>query len=56
MMIKRIKTLQACGIFRDFRWGDLPEFAKFNLIYGQNWTGKTTLSKILQWGIFTIHS
>jgi len=47
--IKRILQLQNCGIFRDFRWPkELPEFGHYNLIYGWNWTGKSTLSKILR--------
>lgn len=48
MRIKRIKRLRNCGIFRDFSGDALPEFAKFNLIYGQNWSGKTTLSRVLR--------
>ncbi len=48
-MIKRIEFITQFGIFRDFRWNDtLPEFAKLNLIYGWNYSGKTTLSRIFQ--------
>ncbi|MFZ5898145.1 MAG: AAA family ATPase [Bacillota bacterium] len=48
-MIKRIEIIKNLGIFRDFRWNDnLPEFAKLNLIYGWNYSGKTTLSRIFQ--------
>lgn len=48
-MIKRIKAIQNFGIYRDFRWNNsLPEFAKLNLIYGWNYSGKTTLSRIFQ--------
>jgi len=48
-MIKRIDFISQFGIFRDFRWsGNLPEFAKLNLIYGWNYSGKTTLSRIFQ--------
>lgn len=47
--IKRISRLRDCGIFRDFQWPkDLPEFGRYNLIYGWNGTGKTTLSRILR--------
>jgi len=49
MSIKRISRLRNCGIFRDFAWPDsLPEFGKFNLIYGWNGTGKTTISNLLR--------
>lgn len=48
-MIKRIEFITQFGIFRDFRWHEnLPEFAKLNLIYGWNYSGKTTLSRIFQ--------
>jgi len=48
-MIKRIEFISQFGIFRDFHWsGNLPEFAKLNLIYGWNYSGKTTLSRIFQ--------
>lgn len=45
-MINKISKLKDFGIFQDFTWkSNLPEFKKFNLIYGWNGTGKTTLSK-----------
>jgi len=47
--IERFRRLKDCGIFRDFEWPkDLPEFGRYNLIYGWNGTGKTTLSRILR--------
>jgi wobble nucleotide-excising tRNase len=47
--ITHISRLSGCGIFRDFRWPqDLPEFGRYNLIYGWNGTGKTTISRILR--------
>ena len=48
MRITRISKLQKCGIFHNFEWGELPEFARFNLIYGHNGSGKTTLSRVLR--------
>lgn len=46
-MFEKISRLMKFGIFRDFSWGnDTPSFARFNLIYGWNKSGKTTLSKI----------
>lgn len=50
-MIKRINRLHDFGIFRDFSGdatsGILP-FKKRNLIYGWNYSGKTTLSRLFQ--------
>ncbi len=49
MKITSITRLRDCGIFRDFTWiNDLPEFARYNLIYGWNGTGKTTISRIFR--------
>lgn len=47
--ITRLKRLRDCGIFRDFSWpADLPEFGRYNLIYGWNGSGKTTISRLLR--------
>ncbi len=47
--IDRIARLRRCGIFRDFRWpSNLPEFGRYNVIYGWNGTGKTTLSRLFR--------
>jgi len=47
--ISRISNLRSCGIFRDFAWPTgLHDFGRYNLIYGWNGTGKTTLSRILR--------
>lgn len=46
-MFEKISKLKKFGIFRDFSWdGDTPNFAKLNLVYGWNRSGKTTLSKV----------
>jgi wobble nucleotide-excising tRNase len=46
-MIEKIPRLKKFGIFRDFTWsGTTPNFARFNLIYGWNKSGKTTFSRI----------
>lgn len=46
-MIIRISKLKNFGIFHDFFWKtELPEFKKFNLIYGWNRSGKTTVSRV----------
>lgn len=45
--IKRIRTLAHAGILADRTAKDVvPEFRRFNLIYGFNGSGKSTLSKI----------
>ena len=49
MGIDRLKRLRGCGIFQDFIWPDeLHDMARFNLVYGWNGTGKTTISRILR--------
>lgn len=48
--INRIKRMRDWGaVFRDFTWPrDLPDFGRYNLIYGYNWSGKTTLSRVFR--------
>lgn len=49
MKIERFSGISSCGVFRNFAWSnDLLDFARFNLIYGWNGTGKTTLSRVLR--------
>ena len=49
MAISKIQQTQRLGIFRDFRWPtDLPHFARYNLIYGWNGSGKTTISRLFR--------
>ncbi len=44
---KKIHRLEGFGIFHDFSWDKgTPDFARFNLIYGWNRSGKTTLSRV----------
>lgn len=45
-LIKNINSLNDFGIFQNSEWKDLPDFKKFNLIYGWNRCGKTTLSRV----------
>jgi wobble nucleotide-excising tRNase len=48
-MIKRIKKIKDCPSFVDFKpEADLPEFKKYNLIYGWNGSGKTCFSRVLR--------
>lgn len=49
MPINRVARLKESGVFRDFTWpAELAEFGRYNLIYGWNGTGKTTLSRVLR--------
>ncbi len=47
-MIKRISSLKQFGIFRNFAWDadELDDFGRYNLLYGWNYSGKTTLSRV----------
>lgn len=46
-MIKKLIKLKKFGIFDNWSWNsDVPEFRRFNLIYGWNRSGKTTLSRV----------
>lgn len=48
-MIRRIQHIKSFGVFDDFQWpAGLPEFKQFNLIYGWNYSGKTTLSRVFR--------
>ncbi|CAC9623364.1 hypothetical protein [uncultured Gammaproteobacteria bacterium] len=48
-MIEKINTIQKLGIFEDYRVdSNLKKFAKFNLIYGWNGSGKTTFSELFK--------
>lgn len=48
-MLKKINKIKNFGIFKDFHWDStLSEFSKFNLFYGWNYSGKTTLSRIFR--------
>ena len=47
--ITQISRLRDCGVYQNFSWPrDLPEFGRYNLIYGWNATGKTTLSRLFR--------
>lgn len=47
-MIVKINRLINFGNYRQFQWGSTTNFAKYNLIYGWNYSGKTTLSRLFQ--------
>jgi len=53
-MIKKITLIKNFGVFKDFEWnnsvkrnGSSIPFKMLNIIYGRNYAGKTTLSRIL---------
>lgn len=48
-MIKKIKSVSNMGVFDGYRWptgNTLSEFRRFNIIYGSNGSGKTTISRL----------
>jgi len=48
-MITKILEIKNLGVFKDFKWNRNPklqEFKEKNIIYGWNYSGKTTLSRI----------
>jgi wobble nucleotide-excising tRNase len=48
-MIKKISKIKNFGVFKDFTWdSSINEFDNINLIYGWNYSGKTTLSRIFR--------
>ncbi len=49
MSVDQFSSLRDCTVFREFDWPkDLPDFGRYNLIYGWNGSGKTTLSRVLR--------
>lgn len=47
-MITKINKIKDFGVFKNFNGSSLPEFKTFNLIYGWNYSGKTTLSRVFR--------
>lgn len=47
-MFKKINQIKDFGVFHNFGGAALPEFRQFNLIFGWNYSGKTTLSRVFQ--------
>lgn len=46
-MIKRIQSLKNFGVYKNYKHsGTLQEFSDKNIIYGWNYSGKTTLSRL----------
>jgi wobble nucleotide-excising tRNase len=55
-MIKKMISIDNLAVFQGFNWdeevrdsaGNIQEFKDINIIYGRNYSGKTTLSRILR--------
>lgn len=48
-MLKAFEKIRCFGVFDDYsRPGDVKDFTELNLIYGWNYAGKTTLSRVLR--------
>lgn len=48
-MIRSIPKISSFGVFADFKWHQgIPEFKQYNLFYGWNYSGKTTLSRVFR--------
>lgn len=47
-MITKINKLKRFGIYQNYTWGAIDDFKIKNLVYGWNYSGKTTLSKLFQ--------
>lgn len=49
MKLKKINHIQRFGIYQNFSWeAGTPEFSLFNVFYGWNYSGKTTLSRVFR--------
>jgi wobble nucleotide-excising tRNase len=55
-MIKKFSEITNLAVFQDFVWdnsvkdkdGNVVEFKSINILYGRNYSGKTTLSRIVR--------
>lgn len=47
-MITKVNKIKDFGVFKNFNSNFLSEFKTFNLIYGWNYSGKTTLSRVFR--------
>lgn len=56
MKVAKITTIENLAVFKDFKWDDyvkekdgkIQTFQDINIIYGRNYSGKTTLSRIFR--------
>jgi wobble nucleotide-excising tRNase len=50
-MIKKLSTIKSLAVFKDFSWDKhlkSKNFEQINILYGRNYSGKTTLSRIIR--------
>lgn len=48
-IIRNVQRIKSFGVYADFRWpSELPAFNRYNLLYGWNYSGKTTLSRVFR--------
>lgn len=48
-MFTKIQRIRAFGCYQNFQWpGELPTFNRYNVCYGWNYSGKTTLSRAIR--------
>lgn len=47
-MFQRISHIRDFGVYRNLSGRDISDFKSFNLIYGWNYSGKTTLSRLFR--------
>ena len=55
-IVKKIDSITGMAVFQDFQWAlslrdggnNIAEFKKINILYGRNYSGKTTLSRIFR--------
>src|SRR5690554_5355774 len=56
-MIKKIEDIYKLGIFENYQWKCSKEFSRYNVCFGFNGSGKTTISNFFNLvasnGIFT---
>ena len=48
MKIRRIKSIKNFGIFSDYQGDQVKDFRDHNVIFGWNYSGKTTLSRVFR--------
>ena len=54
--VRKIDSIRNMAVFKDFQWSlsvrdagnNIAEFKKMNILYGRNYSGKTTLSRIFR--------
>lgn len=48
--LQKLNSITGLGLYKNFFWDSeqLPDFDRYNLIYGHNYSGKTTLSRVFQ--------